>query len=37
VRLDKDVVTEQRTVTENVSKEQIELEGDIDRRGTTGL
>jgi uncharacterized protein (TIGR02271 family) len=38
VRLDKEVVTEQHTVTENVSKEEIGLEGDTDsRRGTTGL
>jgi uncharacterized protein (TIGR02271 family) len=30
VRLDKDVVTEQRTVDEEVRKEQIEVEGDVD-------
>ncbi|GAA2721560.1 PRC and DUF2382 domain-containing protein [Cellulomonas aerilata] len=38
VRLDTEVVTETETVTEDVRKEQIELEGDTDtRRGTTGL
>jgi uncharacterized protein (TIGR02271 family) len=37
VRLDKDVVTDQHTVTEDVRREEIELEGDADRRGTTGL
>ncbi|GAA2724256.1 DUF2382 domain-containing protein [Cellulomonas aerilata] len=38
VRLDTDVVTETETVTENVRKEEIELDTDADtRRGTTGL
>ncbi len=32
VRLDKDVVTEDREVSEEVRKEQIEVEGDVDRR-----
>ena len=30
VRLDKDVVTEDRSVTEDVRKEQIEVEGDVE-------
>jgi uncharacterized protein (TIGR02271 family) len=34
VRLDKDVVTEQRTVTEDVAHEEIELEGDGTAQGT---
>ena len=38
VRLDTDVVTEQQTVTADVRKEEIELEGDAGtRRGTTGI
>jgi hypothetical protein len=32
VRMDKDVTTEQREVTEQVRKEQIETEGDTARR-----
>ena len=38
VRLDKDTVTEQERVTEDVRKEQIEVDGDVDgtNRGTTG-
>ena len=34
VRLDKDVVTDQRTVTEDVRKEEIELDTDADTRRT---
>jgi uncharacterized protein (TIGR02271 family) len=34
VRLGKETVTEQKTVTEDVSKEHIETDGDIDTRGT---
>ncbi len=33
VRLDKDVQTEERTVSEDVSREQVEVEGDSERRG----
>ena len=33
VRLDKDVQTEERTVSEDVSREEIEVEGDSERRG----
>jgi uncharacterized protein (TIGR02271 family) len=32
VRLDKETVTDERTVSEEVRKEQIEAEGDLDRR-----
>ena len=31
VRLDKETVTDERTVSEGVRKEQIEAEGDLDR------
>ena len=38
VRLDKETVTENETVTDSVRKEEIELDGDADsRRGTSGL
>jgi len=33
VRLDKDVQTEERTVSEDVSREEIDVEGDSERRG----
>jgi uncharacterized protein (TIGR02271 family) len=33
VRLDKDVQTEERTVSEDVSREEIEVDGDRERRG----
>ena len=33
VRLDRDVVTEEQTVSEDVRKERIEAEGDVDERG----
>ncbi len=33
VRLDKDVQTEERTVSEDVSREEVEVEGDSERRG----
>ena len=33
VRLDKDVQTEERTVSEDVSREEIEVDGDSERRG----
>ena len=36
VRLDKDTVTEQQTVSEDVSHEEIELDGDTTTRGTAG-
>ncbi len=36
VRLDKEVVTDTETVSGEVRKEQIELEGDTTTRGTTG-
>jgi uncharacterized protein (TIGR02271 family) len=36
VRLDKDVVTDTETVTEDVRKEEIELDTDADTRRTTG-
>jgi stress response protein YsnF len=32
VRLDKDVVTEERSVTEDVRKENIDVEGDVKPR-----
>jgi uncharacterized protein (TIGR02271 family) len=32
VRLDKDVETEERTVSETVAREEIDVEGDADRR-----
>jgi uncharacterized protein (TIGR02271 family) len=37
VRLDKETVTEQETVTEDVAREEIELEGDTTTRGTNRI
>ena len=34
IRLDKDVVTEQRQVNETVAREEIEVDGDVEGRGT---
>ena len=34
IRLDKDVVTEERQVNETVAREEIEVEGDVEGRGT---
>jgi stress response protein YsnF len=34
IRLDKDVVVEEQQVTETVAREEIEVEGDVEGRGT---